>query len=51
MVMFMNCLVFSPVASFAGKLDTPLVVMVMHKKDKGSHDILKIKAGDIINAT
>ena len=42
---------YSPVSSYAGKLDGPLAVMVMHKKDKESHDILNIKAGDIINVT
>ena len=55
--MFMNCLIiiftwlYSPVTLFAGKLDGPLVIMVMHIKDKGSHDILNIKASDIINVT
>ena len=44
-------LIFSPVASFAGKLDGPLVFMAMHKKDKGSHDTLNIKADDIISVT
>ena len=46
-------LIFSPVASFARnyKLDGPLVFMAMHKKDKGSHDILNIKGDDIISVT
>ena len=46
-------LIFSPVASFARnyKLDGPLVFMAMHKKDEGSHDILNIKADDIISVT